>query len=44
MGMTGHIVGAADCLLLGLATAQVPAGFLADLKEKLLHVHVDQMR
>ena len=43
MGMTGHILGAADCLLLGLATAQVSTGSLADLKEKLLHGHVDQL-
>ena len=43
MGMTGHIVGAADCLLLGLATAQVSSGSLAGLKEKLLRCHVDEI-
>ncbi len=43
MGMTGQIVGAADCLLLGLATAQVPSELLACLKEKLLHCNVDQI-
>lgn len=43
MGMTGHVVGAADCLLLGLATAYVPSASLIDLKEKLLHCHVDQI-
>ncbi|MDA0332156.1 MAG: enoyl-CoA hydratase/isomerase family protein [Proteobacteria bacterium] len=43
MGMTGHVVGAADCLLLGLATAYVPSASLIDLKEKLLHCHVDQV-
>ena len=43
LGMTGHVLGAADCLLLGLATAQVPSGSLADLKEKLLHSPVDHI-
>ena len=43
MGMTGHIVGATDCLLLGLSSAQVPSKSLATLKEKLLHCHVDQI-
>ncbi len=43
MGMTGHVVGAADCLLLGLATAQVPSESLADLKEKLLQCNVDEI-
>ena len=43
MGMTGFIVGAADCLLLGLATAQVPSESLADLKEKLLQCHVNEI-
>jgi enoyl-CoA hydratase len=41
--MTGHIVGAADCLLLGLATAQVPSVSLAGLKEKLLQCNVDEI-
>ena len=43
MGMTGHILEAADCLLLGLATAQVPTDSLHDLKEKLLNCHVDKI-
>ena len=33
LGMHGHRLGAADCLLLGLATAQVPSTSLAALKE-----------
>ena len=43
IGMTGYNVGAADCLLLGLATAQVPSESLADLKEKLLQCHVNEI-
>ena len=43
MGMTGHIVGATDCLLLGLATAQVPSELLAQLKEKLLRCYPDEI-
>jgi enoyl-CoA hydratase len=43
MGMTGHILGATDCLLLGLATAQVASGSLAGLKEKLLQCCVDEI-
>ena len=43
IGMTGQIVGAADCLLLGLATAQIPSQLLTCLKEKLLNCHVDQI-
>ena len=40
LGMHGHRLGAADCLLLGLATAQVPSTSLAALKEKLLDCDV----
>ena len=36
LGMHGHRLGAADCLLLGLATAQVPSTSLVALREKLL--------
>jgi enoyl-CoA hydratase len=36
LGMHGYRLEAADCLLLGLATAQVPSTSLAALKEKLL--------
>ena len=43
MGMTGHIVGATDCLLLGLATAQVQSDSLAGLKEKLSLCHVHEI-
>ena len=43
IGMTGHIVEASDCLLLGLANAQVPGASLVELKEKLLRCHVDEI-
>ena len=43
MGMTGHIIGAADCLLLGLATAQVQSDSFSGLKEKLLRCQVDEI-
>ena len=43
MGMTGHIVGATDCLQLGLATAQVPSDSLTVLKEKLVRCYVDEI-
>ena len=43
MGMTGHIVGASDCLLLGLATAQVPSESLAALKGELLRCYADEI-
>ena len=43
MGMTGHIVGAVDCLLLGLATAHVPSDSLAGLKKKLLLCHAEDI-
>ena len=43
LGMTGCIVRAADCLLLGLATAHVPSSSMASLKQKLLHCDVDDI-
>ena len=43
MGMTGHILGATDCLLLGLATAQVSSESFAALKENLLRCHVSEI-
>ena len=43
IGMTGRILGAADCLLLGLATARVPSGSLDGLKEELLQCHVEEI-
>ena len=36
LGLTGHIIGAADCLMLGLAAAMVPADSMASLCEALL--------
>ena len=35
LGMTGHVIGAADCLLLGLATAMVPSASMDALKQAL---------
>ena len=35
LGMTGYIIGAADCLLLGLATAVLPSKSMATLKRIL---------
>ena len=36
LGLTGHIIGAADCLMLGLANAMVPAESMAALRQALL--------
>ena len=36
LGMTGRIIGAADCLMLGLAQAMVPADSIDDLRAALL--------
>lgn len=36
LGLTGHIVGAADCLMLGLAGAMVPADGMSALRRALL--------
>ena len=36
LGLTGHIIGAADCLMLGLAGAMVPADDMAALRDALL--------
>ena len=36
LGLTGHIIGAADCLRLGLARAMVPADRVAALRQALL--------
>jgi len=36
LGMTGRIIGAADCLMLGLAQAMVPADSVDDLRAELL--------
>ena len=39
LGMTGHVINGADCLLLGLATAMVPSDDIAALQEALLRVN-----
>ena len=36
LGLTGHIIGAADCLMLGLANVMVPADSMGALREALL--------
>ena len=36
LGLTGHIIGAADCLMLGLASVMVPADSMAALRQALL--------
>lgn len=36
MGITGRIIGGADCLMLGLATVMVPSGRIAELRDALL--------
>lgn len=36
LGLTGHIIGAADCLMLGLANVMVPADSMAALRRALL--------
>ena len=36
LGLTGHIIGAADCLMLGLAGAMVPTADMTALREALL--------
>ena len=40
LGMIGHVINGADCLLLGLATAMVPSDNIAALQEALLRVDV----
>ena len=36
LGMTGRIIGAADCLMLGLAHAMVPSDVMTRLRDELL--------
>jgi enoyl-CoA hydratase len=36
LGLTGHIIGAADCLMLGLAGAMVPSDSMVTLRQALL--------
>ena len=43
LGMTGYRMSSADCLSLGLATANVPSGSMFSLKQKLLHCDVDDI-
>lgn len=38
LGMIGHVINGADCLLLGLASAMVPSDDIAALQEALLRV------
>ena len=43
LGMTGKIIGAADCLMLGLANAMVPSADVTALKDALLACSVDEI-
>ena len=43
LGMTGRIIGAADCLMLGLAQAMVPTASIDRLRSALLECDSDQI-
>ena len=43
LGMTGRIIGAADCLMLGLASAMVPADSIMPLRGALLNCEADEI-
>ena len=43
LGMTGKIIGAADCLMLGLANAMVPSAEMTALKGALLACSADEI-
>ena len=43
LGMTGKIIGAADCLMLGLANAMVPSANVTALKDALLACSADEI-
>lgn len=43
MGLTGRIIGAADCMLLGLARGVVPSERMQDLRARLLACTADQI-
>jgi len=43
LGMTGRIIGAADCLMLGLASAMVPADSIVPLRNALLACGADEI-
>ena len=43
LGMTGRIIGAADCLMLGLANAMVPAESILPLRSALLGCAVEEI-
>ena len=43
LGMTGKIIGAADCLMLGLANAMVPSADVTALKDALLACSADEI-
>merc|ERR1712023_579858 len=43
LGMTGKIIGAADCLMLGLANAMVPSADATALKDALLACSADEI-
>ena len=43
LGMTGKIIGAADCLMLGLANAMVPSAEVTMLKDALLACSADEI-
>lgn len=43
LGMTGRVIGAADCLMLGLASAMVPADSILPLRTALLSCAVEEI-
>ena len=43
LGLTGRIIGAADCLMLGLAGAMVPSDSIGDLRAALLACDVSEI-
>ena len=43
LGMTGHVIEAASCIMLGLASAMVPSQNIANLKQALIRCETDDI-